>query len=130
MFDSYIIGEGTVRNVTEDGQVTGFAFDTRITYYRGLGVSMVEPFEVLLDGKAIPAADLRFTLHGKTWTFDELAQDFDTRWELTETAVLTVLLPGGLTPGAHDLDVTEVLRVSYLPFPARSQFRRSVEVAA
>lgn len=130
MFDSYIIGEGTVHNVTEVGQVIGFAFDTRITYYRGLGVSMVEPFEVILDGKAIPVEDLRFTLHGNTWTFEELAVDFDTRWELTETAVVTVLVPGGLTPGAHELDVTEVLRVSYLPFPARSHLRRSVEVAA
>jgi hypothetical protein len=130
MFDSYIIGEGTVRNVTEGGQVTGFAFDTRITYYRGLGVSMVEPFEVILDGKAIPAEDLRFTLHGKTWTFADLANEFEERWELTETAVVTVLLPGGLTPGEHELDVTEVLRVSYLPFPARSHFRRNVEVAA
>ncbi len=130
MFDSYIIGEGTVRNVVRDGEVVGFAFDTRITYYRGLGVSMVEPFEVVLDGKAIPAENLRFTLGERTWTFAELAGEFDARWELTEPAVLTVLLPGGLTPGKHELDVTEVLRVSYLPFPARSQFRRTVEVAA
>jgi len=130
MFDKYIIGEGTVRNVETDGEVIGFAFDARITYYRGLGVSMVEPFEVILDGKAIAAADLRFTLNAKTWTFAELAGDFDARWELTDTAVVTVLLPGGLTPGKHDLQVTEVLRVSYLPFPARSQAHRTVEVAA
>ena len=91
---------------------------------------MVEPFEVILDGRAIPAEDLRFTLGEKTWTFAELAEDFDSRWELTETAVVTVLLPGGLTPGKHELDVTEVLRVSYLPFPARSQYHRTVEVAA
>ena len=130
MFDSYIIGEGTVHNVESDGGVTGFAFDTRITYYRGLGVSMVEPFEVVLDGTAVPAEDLRFTLGDATWTFEEMATDFDSRWELTEKAVLTVLLPGGLTPGRHELDVTEVLRVSYLPFLARSHCHRTVEVAA
>jgi hypothetical protein len=130
MFDSYIIGEGTVRNVESDGKVTGFAFDTRITYYRGLGVSMVEPFEVTLDGTAVPASDLRFSIGERTWTFDELAQDFDSRWELTETAVLTIVRPGGLTPGEHELDVTEVLRVSYLPFPARSHCHRTVQAAA
>lgn len=129
MFDKYIIGEGTVRNIEADGEVIGFAFDTRITYYRGLGVSMIEPFEVVVDGSAVDPADLRFTLNGTTSTFAELAADFESRWELTDTAVVTVLRPGGLTPGAHDLQVTEVLRVSYLPFPARSQFRRSVEVA-
>lgn len=130
MFDKYIIGEGTVRNVESDGEVIGFAFDTRITYYRGLGVSMVEPFEVVLDGTPIPAGDLRFTLGERTWTFDELANDFESRWELADSAVLTVLLPGGLTPGEHQLKVAEVLRVSYLPFPSRSEFQRTVEVAA
>lgn len=129
MFDSYIIGEGTVRNVEAASEVVGFAFDTRITYYRGLGVSMVEPFEVILDGTAIPREDLRFSLGGRTWTFAELADDFDTRWELTETAVVTVLLPGGLTPGEHELDVTEVLRVSYLPFPSRARFVRKIAIA-
>ncbi|HAM45257.1 MAG TPA: hypothetical protein DCM67_09610 [Propionibacteriaceae bacterium] len=130
MFDTYIIGEGTIRNVESDGAVTGFAFDTRITYYRGLGLSMVEPFEVVLDGVAIPVENLRFTLGDRTWTFAEMAQEFDARWELTETAVLTVLLPGGLTAGEHELQVTEVLRVSYLPFLSRTQTRRRVAIAA
>lgn len=130
MFDTYIIGEGTIRNVESDGAVTGFAFDTRITYYRGLGLSMVEPFEVVLDGVAIPVENLRFTLGDRTWTFAEMAQEFDARWELTETAVLTVLLPGGLAAGEHELQVTEVLRVSYLPFLSRTQTRRRVAIAA
>jgi len=130
MFDTYIIGEGTIRNGESDGAVTGFAFDTRITYYRGLGLSMVEPFEVVLDGVAIPVENLRFTLGDRTWTFAEMAQEFDARWELTETAVLTVLLPGGLTAGEHELQVTEVLRVSYLPFLSRTQTRRRVAIAA
>lgn len=129
MFDKYIIGEGTVRNVTEGDRVVGFEFDTRITYYRGLGVSMVEPFEVCVDGEEVPTENLRFRLGDRTWTFDELAADFDTRWELTDTAKLTVLKPGGLTPGEHELDVTECLRVSYLPGPSRTRLVRRVEVA-
>ena len=129
MFDSYIIGDGTVHNVEQNGEIIGFEFDTRITYYRGLGVSMVEPFEVVLDGHAVPPENLRFSLGDKTWTFDELAEDFDSRWELKDTAVLRVLLPGGLTPGDHELSVTEVLRVSYLPMPSRSSFTRTVSVA-
>jgi len=91
---------------------------------------MVEPFEVVLDGVAIPVENLRFTLGDRTWTFAEMAQEFDARWELTETAVLTVLLPGGLTAGEHELQVTEVLRVSYLPFLSRTQTRRRVAIAA
>lgn len=129
MFDKYVIGEGTVRNLDVDGETIGFRFDSRIAYYRGLGVSMVEPFEVSVDGESIPTQDLRFTLGERTWTFDELATDYEARWELLDTAQVTVLMPGGLAPGEHEIDVIEVLRVSYLPMPSRTQFRRTVEVA-
>ena len=58
--DKHIIGENSVRNVSA-GEVVGFMFDSRITYYRGLGVSMVEPFEIRVDGAdPVPAEDLRF----------------------------------------------------------------------
>lgn len=129
MFDSQIIVDGTVRNVEIDGAVVGFEFDTRITYYRGLGLSMVEPFEVIVDGEPIPTKDLRFSLHGKTWTFEELSHEFETTWELLDVAVLRVLKPDGLTPGEHTLDVTEILRVSYMPVPSRSHFVRKVTIA-
>lgn len=129
MFDTYLIGEGTVHNVVVDGDVIGFAFDTRIAYYRGLGVSMVEPYEVRVDGaEPVPVTDLRFGLGERTWTFAELSRDGDARWELTEVATLTVLLPGGLSAGEHRLDVVQPLRISYLPFPARTAFARAVTI--
>lgn len=130
MFDKYIIGEGSVRNVEENGETIGFSFSTRIPYYRGLGVSMVEPFQVVVDGAAVEPEQLRFTLRDRTWTFDELAQDFESRWELTETAQVTVLVPGGLAPGAHEINVTEVLRISYLPFLARTSYHRTVQIGS
>ncbi|MCV2394379.1 DUF6379 domain-containing protein [Actinotalea sp. M2MS4P-6] len=125
MFDSYVIGEGTVRNVTEGDETVGFAFDSRIAYYRGLGVSMVEPFEITVDGEAVPTDALRFSLGDRTWTFDELETDYDTRWELTDTATVTVLRPGGLR-GEHTVEAIEVLRISYLPFPSRTRCARTV----
>ncbi len=129
MFDKYVIGEGSVRNVEVDGQVAGFAFDSRISYYRGLGVSMVEPFEVRVDGgPVVPAEDVHFTIGDRTWTFEELAADGDSRWELLDKAVVTALVPGGLAPGEHTIEATEVLRVSYLPFPSRTTFVRTVTI--
>ena len=130
MFDKHIIGEDSARNVEEDGEVIGFAFDTRIAYYRGLGLSMVEPFEVRVDGgDPVPADRLRFTIDDRTWTFGEMEHDYESRWEMTDTAVVTVLQPGGLPAGRHELDVTEVLRISYLPMLSRTRFVREVEVA-
>ena len=130
MFNKYIVGEGTVRNLAVGGEVVGFAFDTRITYYRGLGVSMIEPFEVRVDGgEPFPAETLRFMIGERTWTFEQLSEDGASRWELTEPATVSVLTPGGLAPGVHTLDVTEVLRVSYLPMPSRNRYACEVEIA-
>ena len=130
MFDKYVIVEGSVRNVADaEGEVVGFSFDTRIAYYRGLGVSMVEPFEVEVDGEQVPTDQLTFSIGDRTWTFAELEEDYDTRWELTDTATVTVQRPGGLV-GEHTIAATEVLRVSYLPFLSRTRYARTVDVGA
>ena len=129
MFDKYIIGEDSIRNVSEGGAVVGFAFDSRISYYRGLGVSMVEPFEIRIDGaEPIPAESILFTLGDRTWTADELAADGDSRWELLDTATITALVAGGLPAGEHKVEITEVLRVSYLPFLSRTTYTRTVDI--
>lgn len=130
MFDSYVIDESSVRNVTADGEVVGFSFGTRISYYRGLGVSMIEPFEVRIDGgEIVPADRLRFTIGERTWSWDELEADGESRWEMTEPATLTVLVDGGLAPGDHTLEVSECLRISYLPFsPSRTTITKTVRV--
>ena len=131
MFDSYIIDETSVRNVVEDAAVVGFSFGTHISYYRGLGVSMIEPFEVRIDGgEIVPADQLRFTIGDRTWTWDELEVDYESRWEMRDVATVTVLVPGGLTPGEHSLEVAECLRISYLPFsPSRTTITKTVHAA-
>ncbi|WP_136194156.1 C-glycoside deglycosidase beta subunit domain-containing protein [Actinomyces procaprae] len=130
MFDEMIIREGSVRNVTgPDGEAVGFSFEAHIPYYRGLGLSMIETPDVVVDGEAVPAEDLRFTYDGVTRTFAELADVSDVRWELRTFATITVLRPGGLAPGEHDVHVNLRLRVSYLPFVSENRFTRRVAVA-
>lgn len=130
MFDEMIIREGTVRNLTgADGEALGLAFESRIPYYRGLGLSMVEVPEVSVDGHEIAGEDLRLTYRGVERTFAELADVTDVRWELGEDATISVLLPGGLTPGRHEIAVNLRLRVSYLPILSENRFTRTVEVA-
>ena len=129
MFDEMIIHEGTVRNVTgADGVVEGFAFETHLPYYRGLGLSMVEVPEVTVDGVTVPGEDLRFTYNGVTRTFAELADVTDVRWELRTFATITALLPGGLAAGEHEIRVNLRLRVSYLPFLSENRFTRTVTI--
>ncbi|MEF2978442.1 C-glycoside deglycosidase beta subunit domain-containing protein [Subtercola sp. YIM 133946] len=116
MFDKYLIDATSVRNITTDGVVNGFEFAVRIGYYRGLAISMVEPFDVVVDGVAIDGSEIRFTVAGQTFTYEEMETRADVRWEMVDDAIITVLRPGGLAPGEHTIDLTEHLRVSYLPF--------------
>lgn len=117
MFDKYIIGPGTLRNVVQDAAVTGFAFDAKLAYYRGLGLSMVEDILVTVDGRPVPREAIRFHDEERgALTLDALETCYDGRWEFGTYATIEVEHPGGLPAGEHRIEVIEKLRVSYLPF--------------
>ena len=117
MFDKYMICEETVRNVRRGDQVVGFEFGARLPYYRGLGLSMVEDVAVTIDGEKIARGDVRVTVAGRTYTLDEMETVYDATWNFGEIVIVTALKAGGLKPGEHKLELTEQLRVSYMPFP-------------
>jgi len=116
MFDRYLIGESGFRNVVEGGKTFGFQLEVRIAYYRGLGLSMLEGFEVTVDGKQFPREENLFTVRGRTFTQKQMETEYDERWEMGEFATVTIPLPGGLRSGKHDVSIVEYLRVSYVPF--------------
>lgn len=116
MFDKYLIGENSLRNLEAGGEVTGFAFDARLGYYRGLGLSMVEDLAVTVDGEAVPREAVRFHHDGRALSLQELETEYDGRWEFGEFATISVEKPGGLAAGEHAIGLREALRVSYLPF--------------
>jgi hypothetical protein len=128
MFDKYAIVDGSLRNVSEGGSIVGWAIDTRITYYRGLGLSMVD-VALEVDGQAVPISDITITVHGNTYPADGLAEIFDDRWGFNEAATLTVKKNGGLAPGSHSVHFTESLRVSYAPSASVTHDTKSLEVA-
>lgn len=130
MFDKYIICEDGFQNVTEGGQVIGFQLMARLPYYRGLGISMVEDLGITIDSDAVAREAIRITLHGKTYTLDEMEVEYEDRWEFGEPGVVTVLQPGGLNPGAHTVEVSPQLRVSYLPFILKGKDVKTLTLAA
>lgn len=116
MFDHHIICREGFKNVTDGHEITGFSFLARLPYYRGLGLSMIEDLAVTVDGEAVQRDAVRLSLRGRSWTLDELESVDDDRWDFGEKARITVIRPGGLTPGKHRLKLAERLRISYLPF--------------
>jgi hypothetical protein len=128
MFDRYMICEETARNLTEGGKVTGFQFGARIAYYRGLGLSMVENLTVAVDGQAVPPEQIRFSVGHRSFTLAQMETECEARWEFGDVATVTVLHPGGLTPGEHKLELVEDLRISYMPFPLKGRDAKVVRI--
>ena len=116
MFDRYMICENDFRNLHENGNITGFQFRARLPYYRGLGLSMVENLAVTVDDQRFPREAVQVTLHGNTYTLDEMEHEYNDRWEFGEEGIVSIKKPQGLASGLHKIELEDTLRISYLPF--------------
>ena len=130
MFDKKMICEDGFENVVENGQVVGFALLARLPYYRGLGLSMVEDVSVTVDGEKADPASIRLELQGRRWSLAEMENEHGARWNFGEKARVIVLKPGGLQPGRHKIELSERLRISYLPFVPTTKDAKELELAA
>ncbi len=130
MFDKHMICEDGFENVVENGQTIGFAILARLPYYRGLGLSMVEDVSVTVDGEPIPREHIRIALRGRSWTLDEMETEYGDRWNFGEKAKVMALKPGGLAPGKHRIELSERLRVSYLPFVPTTKDAKELVLAS
>jgi hypothetical protein len=129
MFDKYLIDAATVRNTGPADAPTGFAFEAKLGYYRGLTLSMIEELAVTLDGTELPRAAVRFDEGQGPITLDAMETAYDRRWAFGTPATILVSHPGGLGAGEHRLALRQKLRVSYLPFPAFNNDEKIVRAA-
>jgi hypothetical protein len=130
MMDKLMLCDEGFENVVENGETTGFAVLARLPYYRGLGLSMIEEIELSADGEAVAREDIRFAVRGKTYTLDEMETVYDDRWNFGEKARVIALKPGGLSAGAHRIDIAVRMRISYLPFVPTTKTGRELQLAA
>ena len=130
MFDRYLICEDGFANVMQGCKVIGFQLKVRITYYRGVALSLVEGFDVTVDGKKYRREQMRFSMGDRSFTLDEMETAVNDRWDFGEPATLTILEPGGLAHGKHEIEVFEHLRISYLPWPSVTGDKKILALAA
>ncbi len=117
MFEKYMIVENDVKNIVKDGKTIGFQFGARLPYYRGLGLSMVEEIGVKIDGIEIPRNQIQLSVHGNTYSLEQLENEPDDRWEMGEIGHIIISKEGGLSKGEHKINLMLNLRISYMPFP-------------
>lgn len=129
MFDKYLIDTATVRNIGPADAPTGFTFEAKLGYYRGLGLSMIEELNVGIDGEVLPRAAIRFDEGPGPLTLDEMETAFDRRWCFGAPATILVDHPGGFPKGEHKLTLQQKLRISYMPFPSFNNDEKTVAIA-
>jgi hypothetical protein len=98
--------------LTTDGHRA--AVEVRIPWYRALPGSCIAGAVLRIDG--VPAAEesLRWTMNGRTFTFDELVDETGEWWFPTDSAVLSgdVLVEAG--DAQHEVDVDLQLYIPYI----------------
>lgn len=106
------------RNTEVDGVVTGYQFEWKAQYYRGITLSIIRDIKVNVDGRDEPREAIRFTVHGETFTLEEMRTVIDPeyRWEFGDYATVSVLKEGGLSEGSHHMKAVQIIDPSYMPF--------------
>ena len=106
-------------NIKTNGKNTGYQFRFKAQYYRGITLSIVHDIRVNVDGEDAAREDISLTVHGETFSLDEMATviDPDYRWEFGEYATVNVKKDGGLAPGPHHMKAVQLIVPSYMPFP-------------
>ena len=107
----------------------GGVVEVRMPYYRGLTLSMVEAVDLVLDGEPCRRSTT-FTVHGNTYTFDQLPHTTDDRWEMGKRAQLAFETDEPLAAGEHDVTVVVRLRISYMPVPGGGRDSKRLTLAA
>lgn len=108
MIPDRIIEQGTLK--TNGARA---AVEVRIPWYRALPGSCIAGAGLTIDGVTAPEGSLRWTMNGRTFTFDELVDETGEWWFPTDSAVLSGEVP--LTPDAAEHDVRVDLRL-YIPY--------------
>jgi hypothetical protein len=93
----------------------GLGIALTVPWYRSLWVSSVTDIAVLVEGRRIPAEDLRVELGERTYRVAELADQWDVLWFIQDRLVVVVPLDEPPAEGQEvDVEVTVDLRLPYM----------------
>jgi hypothetical protein len=111
------ICDGSVANFSINGKPYGFQMDVRLNYYRGLFLSCIDEFGVVVDGEAVDPLDLTFSINDKDFSVFNLNEKISEFWNVLHKARISAKKPGGLSVGQYEIKLILILRSPYLPRP-------------
>ena len=92
----------------------GLAISVQLPWYRSLWLSAVKDVVVKIDGAEVSRQDVRFELDGRTYTVDELPEQWDVLWFLQDRADVVVPWDGTTTGESIRVELTLELRLLYM----------------
>jgi len=110
-----VLRPGALRAIVLDQGPVGFSLDVGLNYYRGLPLSAIERFELVIDGERIADHLLLFEHDRALYPLAQLSGAFAAFWSL-KTPLRVRVYNGGIAPGAHEVEVTLILRSVYMQF--------------
>lgn len=115
MYDKFMIVEDQFKNVEKDGKVVGFQVGIRLPYYRGVVLSLVGETIITVDGEEYTPGQMTLTMGDKSYPMTELAKESVDKWEFGDVGMVTVAKEGGLSAGEHKIDLSQHMKISYVP---------------
>ena len=117
-----VVVDDSLKNCFVNDQKIGYQFDIRLSYYRGHFLSVIDEFGVTVDGQQVDNERIKFCINGKEFSPAEFDKCYTEFWQVTEPATVRVFQPGGLSAGAHDIDVKLMFHSPYMPIGPDHQY--------
>ncbi|MFS0924625.1 DUF6379 domain-containing protein [Enterococcus casseliflavus] len=103
------------KNIKAATQITGFQFDIRLMYYRGVWLSQLRPLSVKVDGIKIESSEISWEIEGIVYSENEMVKLGDVQWNVLSPATIRINKAGGLSSGYHNIEVSYRFSSSYMP---------------
>lgn len=114
-YEAKVLRDDALRPLVLASGTVGFTLDVGLNYYRGMPLSSIETFDLVVDGEQIDDSLMLFEYNGKLFPRDQIALAFTEFWSIKKD--LRVLVHnGGLEPGHHTVDLTLHVRNVYMQF--------------
>ena len=113
LFEKYMLLDRGFKNVKKNDKIIGFQLMVKISYYRGVLLHTLGDWGVRVDGEEFTGKDMLYTVGNRTITYDDIPYSTDIFWPFGEPLILTVLKPGGLSPGLHEVFFSQSISPSY-----------------
>lgn len=97
------------KNIIQNGKTTGFQIKMMVPSTKFIFLSTIGIIRLKVDGEDFPAEIIQFKVGRKLYSYDKLEEATEVNLDITNPLSLIVNNNGGLTVGAHDIELKIIL---------------------